>query len=100
MAVIKKEDLITRLTAFIGEEQNDDAISLLEDVTDTVNDYETKTNDSTNWKSKYEENDKAWRQKYIDRFKGGVDSATDDTYVEDDTPTPMRYEDLFTVKEK
>lgn len=97
MAVMKKEDLITRLTAFIGEEQNDDAISLIEDVSDTLGDYDSKINDSTDWKNKYEENDKEWRNKYVARFTQGVVQEEEQTPEEKEAP--RTYEELFTVKE-
>ena len=72
MAVVSKEDLLNRITAFIGEDKNDEMITLVEDVTDTFDDFDNKTKDATNWKQKYEENDKNWREKYINRFKQGM----------------------------
>lgn len=98
MAIVSKEDLLSRLTAFIGEDQNDDAITLVEDMTDTFNDFDSKTKDETKWKLKYEENDKAWRQKYIDRFNKGV--VEEEEEPEEERETPKRFEDLFSVKEK
>lgn len=98
MAIVSKEDLLSRLTAFIGEDQNDDAITLVEDMTDTFNDFDNKTKDETKWKQKYEENDKAWRQKYIDRFNKGV--VEEEEEPEEERETPKRFEDLFSVKEK
>lgn len=99
MAVISKDDLLKKVTALISEEQNDDAISLVEDISDTLSDYETKISNTTNWKQKYEENDKAWRQKYINRFSAGV-VVEDDVPQNDDEPEPpKRFEELFTVKE-
>lgn len=97
MAVIKKEDLITRLTAFIGEGQNDDAISLIEDVSDTLGDYDSKINDSTDWKKKYEDNDKEWRNKYVARFTQGV--VQEEEQAPEEKEAPRTYEELFTVKE-
>ena len=99
MAVIKKDDLISRLTAFIGEEQNDDAISLMEDVSDTLGDYESKINDTTDWKQKYEENDKAWRNKYVTRFTQGVISEDPEEEEEEEKTPPRTYNELFSIKE-
>lgn len=98
MAIVSKEDLLSRLTAIIGEDQNDDAIMLVEDMTDTFNDFDSKTKDETKWKQKYEENDKAWRQKYIDRFNKGV--VEEEEEPEEERESPKRFEDLFSVKEK
>ena len=98
MAIVSKEDLLSRLTAIIGEDQNDDAIMLVEDMTDTFNDFDAKTKDETKWKQKYEDNDKAWRQKYIDRFNKGV--VEEEEEPEEERESPKRFEDLFSVKEK
>lgn len=66
-----REELMTMITARVGEDTSDEAISFMEDITDTLNDYENKlAGDGTDWKSKYEENDRQWREKYIARFNG------------------------------
>ena len=66
-----KEDILKAIKDRIGEDTSDEAIAFLEDITDTLNDYENKTKDNTDWKAKYEENDKTWRSKYRDRFFNG-----------------------------
>ena len=100
MAVVSKESLIERITAIIGEDKNDDMITLVEDVTDTFDDFDNKTKDETNWKQKYEENDKNWRDKYISRFKQGVIPEESPKLEDDDKPVPKTFEELFSVKEK
>lgn len=104
MAIKTKDELINNIKTFIGENDSDEALALLEDVSDTFADFETKTADSTDWKSKYEENDKAWRTKYKERFTAPVkqtddsdngDSNNDDD-IEDDKP--LTFENLFENK--
>jgi hypothetical protein len=73
-----KDELINALKGFIGEDDSDNAISLLEDVSDTFSDFETKVSDPEDWKKKFEENDKAWRKKYTDRFSTPVDKPADE----------------------
>lgn len=68
MAIVSNEDLIQRVTALIGESTTDENISLIEDVTDTLQDYTNRTQDSTNWQEKYNENDREWRKRYTERF--------------------------------
>lgn len=68
MAIVSNEDLIQRLTALIGESTTDENISLIEDVTDTLQDYTERTKDTTDWKEKYAENDREWRKRYTERF--------------------------------
>ena len=93
-----KDEIINMISARIGEDNSDEAIELLEDVTDTLNDYETRTADSTNWKEKYETNDKEWREKYKERFMSG-DPSKDDEFIEEEEkekPKSYNYDDLFT----
>lgn len=90
-----KDELISMISARIGEDNSDEALSLLEDVTDTLTDYETKTADSTNWQQKYEENDKEWRNKYKERFMSGSDSVDDEIIEPEPEPKRYSFEDLF-----
>lgn len=94
MAVLSKEDLIAKLSASFGENLSDDNISLLEDVSDTIDSF----SDAEDWKTKYEENDASWRKRYKERFEGkGNDIHDDDSEIEHyDAPT--KFEDLFTLE--
>lgn len=85
-----REELINSLTQRLGTDTTDETISLLEDVTDTLADFESRAGE--NWKEKYEQNDREWREKYIRRFNGEVDGGLNE---HDDTPKTYRYEDLF-----
>lgn len=101
MAVRTREEILESLRGRFGDEPTDDDIAMLEDITDTFTDFEEKTSDATNWKNKYEENDKAWKKKYSDRFfskdSDGNDNPGDSGEPED---KPMKtFDDLFTVKE-
>ena len=69
MAVKNKEEILEQIKNLLGENDSDDAIQLIEDVSDTIG----EPKDDTDWKAKYEENDKAWRTRYRDRFYGKVD---------------------------
>ena len=94
-----KDEILNAIKERFGEDTSDETLSLIEDVSDTLDDYETRTNDNTDWKTKYEENDKTWRERYRDRFFSG---ETDDNDIEepddidDDTPDKRTFEDLFT----
>lgn len=102
MAIRSKDEILEYLKGRIGDEPDDESISFLEDVTDTIANYESKVADTEDWKSKYEENDKEWRKKYTDRF-----FSSEPVNVPDPDPAdpleghePMSFEDLFTeVKE-
>lgn len=98
MAVKTREEIIESVRAIVGEQNDDETIAFLEDITDTLTDLETKANgDGTDWKTKYEENDAKWREKYAERFY----SSDPDPYPEppkpDDTPKPKTFAELFTT---
>ena len=100
MAVKTKEEILERIRGRFGDEPSDDDIAMLEDITDTFTDFEEKTSDATNWKNKYEENDKAWKKKYSDRFFSKDDGKDDPGEPEGPDDKAMKtFDDLFTVKE-
>lgn len=97
MAVKNREEILTAIRARIGENPDDESISLLEDVTDTLTDLEDKANgDGEDWKSKFEENDKTWRKKYTDRFfsKEPETKVTEEEETEE-TKEMKTFSDLF-----
>lgn len=95
MAVKTREEILESFKTRLGENPDDDSISFLEDVTDTLDDLEKRANgDGTDWKSKYEENDANWRKKYTERFFSDEPEPNSKSEPEpDDTPTT--FSDLF-----
>lgn len=96
-----KSELLDAIKTKLGGDTSDETIGLMEDISDTMDDYEAKVSDTTNWKEKYEQNDAEWRQKYTDRFF----SSGDDDEKPDETPAePKReiktFDDLFTSEVK
>ena len=90
-----KEELLNGFKAKLGEDTSDETISLLEDLNDTLD----LTKDNVDWKAKYEENDKQWRDKYTSRFyEGGSDPAPKPD-PEPDNTTDITFTDLFSEKE-
>lgn len=105
MAVLNKEQILAKLKERIGEDTSDEAIQFIEDVSDTINDYETKTKDTNDWQKKYKENDDAWRKKYRDRFfnspvKDEEPAQPEPDFVEDESVKNLKYEDLFKEETK
>lgn len=101
MAVKTREELLDIIKAKVGDDTSDDAIAFIEDITDTLADYEGKIANSENedWKTKYEENDKMWREKYRERFFSKNVDVDEDEEIEDDGTKQLSYEDLFEEKE-
>lgn len=94
MSVSTKEDLIARLTASFGENLSDDNISLLEDLSDTIDSF----SDTEDWKTKYEENDASWRKRYKERFEGKEDDSHESEPEIEHYESPTKFDDLFTVE--
>lgn len=100
MAIKTKEELVANLTKLIGDNNSDENLALLEDVSDTYDDLCGKAETGTDWKAKYEENDKEWRQKYRERFETPT-SHSEDSEIEnvegdnEENPVPMTFEELF-----
>lgn len=102
MAVKTREEILEAIKSKIGEDTSDDSISLLEDITDTIDDYETRVADKTDWKNKYDELDATWRRKYIERFSGksgeGIKNEQEEQ-IKDDDDEPRTFDELFTERE-
>lgn len=62
------EEIMESVKQRLGEDSSDEALSFIEDISDTLKSFESKTNGSEDWKKMFEENDKMWREKYRDRF--------------------------------
>lgn len=94
-----KDEIISMLSARIGEDNSDESIALFEDISDTLTDYENRTADSTDWKQRYEENDNEWRVKYKERFMSSGSEEEDKKITESENEEKKyTFESLF-VKE-
>lgn len=96
MAKLSKDELIEKVRKYVGDRTDDETIEIIEDISDSID-----SSDADEWKQKYKENDKMWRDKYISRF---VDKKEDEL----DTPTEHEeekekeynsFEDLFKEEE-
>lgn len=103
--ILSREDFMNRLSERIGEDNSDETLSFIEDVTDTLNDYEERvgSNDETEWKQKYNELDASWRKKYRERF---FSTGTDAEEVKEEQEKDVKedsedisFEDLFEERE-
>jgi hypothetical protein len=68
MAIRTQEEILNLIKGKLNDDTSDEALALIEDVTDTLTDLETRTKNSDEWKTKYETNDKEWRERYKARF--------------------------------
>lgn len=100
MAVRTKEELLESVRRVVGEDTSDDAMTFIEDVTDTYDDLVSKTTQSGDWENKYKELAVKYKERFFDT--GKIDKNPDDHTDPDpdDYVAPERYEDLFTVVEE
>lgn len=96
MAVKDKKYILDIVKKHIGEDTSDESIAILEDVTDTLNNMEKTATDD--WKSKYEENDKQWREKYMARFYDSESEKQAEIQEKENKPVKREFADLFTSK--
>lgn len=99
MAVKSKEEIIAQIRAKLGDDTSDDAIALIEDVTDTYGALTEKNGDGKDWKAEAERIDKEWREKYVSRFSKGSDEEDDNNEANNNTNKPLTFEDLFSKGE-
>ena len=96
MAIKTREEILSAISAKFGDDTSDETLALVEDITDTITDFENKTkNNGENWEQKYKENDAAWRKKYRDRFFSGKKDEEDDDDIPEPTRKNLTFENLF-----
>ena len=102
MAVLSRDDFMARINERVGDDNSDDALSFIEDMTDTFDDL-SSSNNTEEWEKKYNELDRMWREKYKARFMNpGTDPQTViDEQEEDikDDGTETTFDDLFNERE-
>ena len=98
MAIKTREEILSAVRARFGEQNDDETIKFLEDISDTLSDFETKAKgDGTDWKTKYEENDAEWRKKYTERFYSSAPSQEPEPPKPGEPQKPNTFAELFTT---
>lgn len=95
-----KEEMLAEIKAYIGDRTDDETLSLVENVTDTLSDMEK----NGNAEARVKEVEDMWRTKYMERFfDGGKEEKTtedkEDEEAEEDRSEEIKIEDLYTEKE-
>lgn len=95
MAKLTKDELIDKVRKYVGDRTDDETIEIIEDISDSID-----SSDADEWRQKFEENDKMWRDKYISRFLGKKDDELDTpTEHEEEEKEYNSFEDLFEEEE-
>lgn len=91
MAVKTVDEIMKKVREIIGEDDSDETIGFIEDISDTLESF----SNTEDWKTKYEENDKKWREKYRDRFFTSKEEVEEDDIEEPEEKEKKKFEDLF-----
>lgn len=91
MAVKTVDEIMAKVREIIGEDNSDEAIGFIEDISDTLESF----SNAEDWKTKFEENDKKWREKYRDRFFTSKEEVEEDDIEEPEEKEKKKFEDLF-----
>lgn len=95
MAKLSKDELIEKVKKYVGDRTDDETIEIIEDISDSID-----SSDADEWKQKYEENDKMWRDKYISRFFGKNEDEPEPAAAhEEEEKEYNSFEDLFKKEE-
>ena len=91
MAKLSKDELIKKVRKYVGDRTDDETIEIIEDISDSMD-----STDADEWKQKYEDNDKMWRDRYISRFiEKKEDELDSPTEHEEEEKEYTSFEDLF-----
>lgn len=96
-----KEEMLAEIKAYIGDRTDDETVSLVENVTDTLSDMEK----NGNAEARVKEVEDMWRAKYMERFfdgdkeKKNIEVEEDEETEEKDKSEEIKIEDLYTEKE-
>ena len=96
-----KEEMLAEIKAYIGDRTDDETVSLVENVTDTLSDMEK----NGNAEARVKEVDDMWRAKYMERFfdgdkeKKNIEVEEDEETEEKDKSEKITIDDLYTEKE-
>ena len=95
-----KDEIMEEIRAYIGDRSDDQTISLIENISDTIDDYAAHGD----YDEKLMAVEAEWRRKYIDRFMTGgekkneveVEKTEDEAK---DKAEEIKIDDLYTEKE-
>lgn len=95
MAKLSKDELIEKVKKYVGDRTDDETIEIIEDISDSID-----SSDADEWKKKFEENDKMWRDRYISRFVEKKEDELDTPTEHDEEEKEYNsFEDLFEKEE-
>lgn len=90
-----KDEIMEEIREYIGDRSDDQTIALVENISDTIDDYAAHGD--------YDERlmavEAEWRRKYIDRFMSGGDNRSDGKTEDEEKTEEITIDDLYTESE-
>lgn len=93
MAIRTRDELMNSIKDFLGDDTSDEALTLVQDISDTLGDNNAQT--VADLRQQLKDQDANWRKKYRDTFFSGTPDKDDE---DDEPPKPHTFADLFTSK--
>ena len=92
-----KDEIMNEIRAYIGDRSDDQTIALIENISDTIDDYAAHGD----YDEKLMAVEAEWRRKYIDRFMSGGENKSDVEITEDEEKKEdITIDDLYTESEE
>lgn len=91
-----KDEIMEEIRTYIGERNDDETISLIENISDTLDSVDT-----TGYEEKLRKIEDEWRRRYIDRFMNGGDNDSEaGNNANEKSEDEISIEDLYEEKEE
>ena len=115
MAKRTRDEILNAFAQIVGDDERDEVIAFMEDLADSMTEgdaaeIEQLRADLETERARYDENDRAWRRRYRERFYRGADDDEDgETVIEKkekiekkDEPKgeEVTYDDILTEEKK
>ena len=92
-----KDEIMEEIRAYIGGRSDDQTIALIENISDTIDDYAAHGD----YDEKLMAVEAEWRRKYIDRFMSGGENKSDvETTEDEEKKEDITIDDLYTESEE
>ena len=92
-----KDEIMEEIRAYIGDRSDDQTIELIENISDTIDDYAAHGD----YDEKLMAVEAEWRRRYIDRFMNGGENKSDVEITEGEEKTEeITIDDLYTESEE
>lgn len=98
--ILKREQFMSAIGEYVGDDNSEQALQFIENVTDTFNDLEKRAVNGEDFvpKAELQKVNDEWAKKYKERFLQGtpqiIDSQTGNE-PDDESEKPLLFENLF-----